>query len=1620
MRCPSCDGENPTDGQFCIHCGAELPSEEPASQEPGQARPSLCPSCGKENPAVSRYCISCGSKLPSVEITPQDAEPLAPSIDKAQEAAQEELSSVEYALDEIKDALEQQGALPDDWESIRHSVLSGANKLEELHHLRYLKRRLEAWERRRALASVSHLVFVTAFREIGEDIERLEEELGIAPRPRVAEAPVVEPAVPTPTATPVAPEEPAAQPQETAPPRREYPTMPPREPFSWAKVGDALLSRRTLQTFLYIGSTLLVLSAIILVVRLWADIHWVPRQAILLVGMVALLWSGFHIRYTMGLRISGGVLMDIGALWVPLNVGALLFERLGVTGDASIPGIDVPLGLPMGGWMAIAAISTPVYAFLAYRYRLVLLAHGAAIGLAATLMTGLAALDVALEWQLASIIAISPAYMWVIRELRGRGLSELEQNLFWLVQAAVPALLITVVALVAAEDGSRSAVTVSAWSAVLFYAVSFRIYRHLAFESLAAFGLLTALLLTLSMHASTVPIAWYNLVLVGTTIAYIAAARYIRKSPLWARSDDSAMSVSGFRVDPLYVVALVTAAAAAIWPVATIPSATVSLYALVILLGAVAWLFQQRSAAYLAAFLLFAPIALTIHWAEVDAHWRALLFAPLAMAYLVAAEAISARDGETRLPLVRLLNPVVSIKGLFTRPLFLAGYASTLVAIIFAAVELFNNNAAQNLEFVGAGPAPWTFLWVAGIYIVSAYLRRTSIFVHLAAWGLLPFVLLLAERGFYLGWSFESADYFLLLGGLSLGYLAVGVILDRLPGHYSKALYLVGYALTAVGMVGTYQEKVFSLSLVSMAVAVYAVSAYLAHSGRHPAFHWLVEQVFPDKDDLARRVARGFFLYLTAGLFPVAVLLALSMGEPVVAWYGVTLTFIGLGYLGIAEVFSYRDAVYRYQWYIIGAALSIIGPLVTLGDPTLRLVAIGAAVLGYGAMAALTRRPLWIYPVAILLPALAILGMDRANAPPEYYGVALLGLAVIYGAVGLVWKPDDLGRLIRPQVGRAGSFVLPFFLVAFVLSAVGIGLSAMESNGIIVLTLAIGSLYYLLATIALRQTLLLYPVAALLSAAYGVGLTITGVDSQYYGLLLLPGVVIVLAVALVLEGHPNRYRFGSWFLPLRSDQSSETHPKLSLLSPMLPFALAAYAGSVAVPILSSSHGWPLFWGLTSVAAIYGYSAWRFHTPLWSYVALLAAHIALVRLLFLLSPGMSVALVGVYMVPAAYLVAGLGVLAMRLQRRTPKVSTSTFSMESMPALTRRWALPFFIVALLGAASSTILASFQADTGLAAALAYSIPLAAGATLARRQVPAWAALSFLALAFVHGLRLGEVSLLDSPVYIAVLAAALVTASYFIRQSDSQGQDEAQLGPSPWAVWKLPLRAFAFLAIGLAPILGLSAWLAEGAASDDLQPLVFTLAITGLTLVGVAYLQRRAWLTYLAVALLGASYMTQLAVFDTGQAQFFVIPAALYLMAVAYLERGRRHQALVTLLESAGLALLLGVTLLQSLGLFTNDVNHQLYSLLLFFESLLVVLWGLSVRWKRPLFGGIAAFIANLAILLFDPLGEGPVSATILWAVFGGVGIALVGSAVYLERNRERSSAALRRVIDQLAEWS
>ena len=342
----------------------------------------------------------------------------------------------------------------------------------------------------------------------------------------------------------------------------------------------------------------------------------------------------------------------------------------------------------------------------------------------------------------------------------------------------------------------------------------------------------------------------------------------------------------------------------------------------------------------------------------------------------------------------------------------------------------------------------------------------------------------------------------------------------------------------------------------------------------------------------------------------------------------------------------------------------------------------------------------------------------------------------------------------------------------------------------------------------------------------------------------------------------------------------------------------------------------------------------------------------------------------------------------------------------------WALPWAAFALLGVPVSTALASFDPITGLLAGLVYGGALGTGALFIGNERTAWGSLAFLGIGFGHGMDLANVPAHDIPIYIAAIAAGVTCIRYTGRLLSGGRSDNAG------EAWDRPLQYTSYAIFALAPFVSLGLWGSSGGADDDLQPLVLALAVVGLGVAGAAYIDRMKRMAYVGVAVLIASYMTQLVIFDQGQPQLFAAPAALYLLGLTYFERQYRRSIPMTAAETGGILLLLGVTFLQSLGLFTHGVNPYVYGSILVFESLAVIGWGAALRWKRPFFGGIAAFTANLVVLVFNPLVQAG-SPTLMWAIFGGLGAVLLAAAAYLERNREKTTAAFRRIADRLDAW-
>jgi hypothetical protein len=198
-------------------------------------------------------------------------------------------------------------------------------------------------------------------------------------------------------------------------------------------------------------------------------------------------------------------------------------------------------------------------------------------------------------------------------------------------------------------------------------------------------------------------------------------------------------------------------------------------------------------------------------------------------------------------------------------------------------------------------------------------------------------------------------------------------------------------------------------------------------------------------------------------------------------------------------------------------------------------------------------------------------------------------------------------------------------------------------------------------------------------------------------------------------------------------------------------------------------------------------------------------------------------------------------------------------------------------------------------------------------------------------------------------------------------------------------------------------------------LQPLAATIALTGLTLVAHGFERRERRLGYLGVALLEAGYMVQLMWFDVGQPQAFAVPAGLYLLAVGYFEWRRGAAGRIKpALEIAGLALLLGISLVQAVGFLGAGYERYVYDTFLFLECLALLGLGAVLRWLRTFTAGAVGLIVSVVLLLADPVGAMDGVYRLMAA-----GLALIAIVAFLQWRRQQIPDWIEHGRVQLEAW-
>ena len=920
-------------------------------------------------------------------------------------------------------------------------------------------------------------------------------------------------------------------------------------------------------------------------------------------------------------------------------------------------------------------------------------------------------------------------------------------------------------------------------------------------------------------------------------------------------------------------------------------------------------------------------------------------------------------------------------------------------------------------------------------YAASAWVHRQGLWVYpAAALGPLVLTFVLVEL------EAASPAYGVSIASLALAYVVAPPVVRLLrngtailqqyrPGEFSLPLYAIAYpaGFAGVAAVGTLAAadaesiSVETLSSIPLLTALGLLTTQLALSAislRHEAF-----------------------VYASAALLPILLVFGLGRLEVDQPYYAVALSALGLSYVLGPPL---ARALYRIEspWqaysptrltapiYIVAYPVAIVGAVLagTLAvsgnefDSGPLIIALSLVLAQFVVSAVILRDGRWVYGAGTVLPILGGFVLEKLGAPREYFGVGGVALASVYVLAPLV---VDYGyRRARNEGGpfEANAYSRPLLELGFGLSIIGVLASVLMDMlaGISALSLAGG--IYLISGFALRQRVFLHAMAGVWAAAFVMGLTLTTLDIRYYGLAIMGASTVGLALTPLLRL--------SWQRATHSrDEGVPWREPLATLheSPAFALYILAYLGALAaialpwVEVGSLRDNLPLAMTLVWTSAMFAFGIWVFRSSIFLWATLLSLDLALLTGMWSGNPDLSDPAIAISLIPATYgLFLGGGWATWRLRGSIVEEPRSQPDTLERPPSWLAWAAPFLGLALVHVVASLALTTGDSEAGLTLAMAYFALAAAGSLALRLEAAAWAALLLGGIGFAHGMSLVSVEPREGILYAAIMAVGVRAVGYLLQRTLETLDDETAL--RPLRVWLRPLSLAPYVVTAGTLVAAIAILWDDGdLALPDTQWLLATMFVAGLNLSIAALAERRVWLAYPAAGLIIAAAMLEAVHFELEQPQVYVLPVGVYLLAIGQLERRRLGWQLTMPLVGTALFLILGTTLLQSLSLLGDEGQEFIYGLVLLAESLVLVTWGTLQRVRLTFFTGNVSAIVAILVMIGQPLVPAASALDVepLAAIFGGIGIVLLGIAVFLERKREAVLQRGREWLGRLDDW-
>ena len=865
-------------------------------------------------------------------------------------------------------------------------------------------------------------------------------------------------------------------------------------------------------------------------------------------------------------------------------------------------------------------------------------------------------------------------------------------------------------------------------------------------------------------------------------------------------------------------------------------------------------------------------------------------------------------------------------------------------------------------------------------YAFAAWMRKSRFFSHVATW--------LSISAFSMMWQAYGVEFtpiILIVPWLiwSAILLVVGYTLDKNQTRYAHGPYLGAYALMIYALALSTAIRLTNIYALGITVLLAIASYLIVHFGRHHTFEDFINKFWQKTDETTRQIVSTIFLFYAAYAFPVLLTQYLAHIKLDLPWRGVTLAiaaplYIAVGLLVRKSKSMSIPTVPTWAMFSAGYALTAIGAMVSFGDEQLAIYVLTLNAIVYGVSAYIFKQPFWLYLTTVLSPIVVLLTLHY-NDRLETNIVAWIFMVFAFVYLGI-------GQLFDRKKGSDGvdPFAVPFYAPGFILSAISLALASSERM-LAIEVYSAGVVLYALSSILFRETLFYYPAAWLATVPYYLAITLTSLETRWYGIAWLPLIVLYIALGRFVFHKKPLALLGKGFL-------------VDWLShPAMPFYLLAYALSISMISLSYISPLSLTIAFGAAAAIYFISAYLFKRPAWIYPALFAIHMTVLAYFTISPSGGPMRRITLPFLAMTWITSLVGYAFERTTPLTDENKSYRFSFLNR-LFGHAWARPFFAFAIVEMVIWQSLALTGKDTTIIVGSGYALLFALFSLLWTEGALVYGAVAFGLLAAGGALNQAEVRFADAVAVYGGVGFALYLVGRVL--------DWLSVRIKSLTVWLAPLTHWSIALTGAAVLIDLPT------VASHMTATAATFAFAGALYVAIAYRGRMYRLGYLGMALLELAWVLALIINDVAQPQWYAIPGGLYFIGLGYMEWQRNKSKYAVGLEILGLGVLLLTSFAQSL----DGKTGLPYFALLLVEGLIVIWWGVYQKRKIPFFTGIGASALNVIAQVIILISVYDINR---WLVGFVAGLLIMTVAIYIERSREQLRTRAHELSETLEKW-